>query len=629
MSTEDRGEAPRRRLGGLSARIVTIEELFQSGRFRPAAVQRDYQWTDENCTTLLADLCHALEVEAGAAEVPLADGPGDAGARALGRDDDPIDPELIPGGGGEAASPASVYFLGTLVLTPSADADGTHWIDIYDGLQRLTTVTMLLALLRDLAVADALGRHLAGLVAAAPDRPRLVLRTGARILREEVLAAGATLVPRRQRRGLSPAEHRLRSAMTSLRTTLASWAPARAEAFARSLVERAVFAVTEVADARMARQIFVSTNLHSVRLNRVDLFKGQLLDLAPDAGTADAIQERWTRIARTLVVPEPVTRAPRDDLDRFLVAVDFIERRRHQGADCLAVLAAHLAERPGPGGIAGWVERLEKLALAWRELHERIAELHRRPVDREIWKLRFFWWEEWRPLALLWYRDYMAKRGRDGRAPKKTWQAFERRFAALHGRCLAIILADYSPNDRTTIFANAISQTRQGIDPLKRALAFDQRAIDKIRRSLTVPLTELHKRVAAVQWIEASMWGDDLPEHLAAMQVEHVLPQNTEEGSVWRDVFPDEEDRYDAAHSLGNLACIDARRNREIGNSDFATKVAAYRREPEFKTLQQVAASGFWNGDMIRAREHVLVDLVFERLALPVLPTGFHGRGGS
>ena len=365
---------------GLASSIVTVEELFRLGLFRPASVQRDYQWTECNCATLLADLRHVLD-----APEPDAAGRKDAASDAASGDDDPVDPGLIPEMVAEAA-PLPSYYLGPMVLTSTTPGNAhaaapENWIDVYDGLQRLTTLTMLIAILRDLTSQPALRERLGSMVMATPKLARLTLRSGNRIMTDEIHPAGAAATVRKPRKGLTPTEHGIRAACGYFRSAVSRWGQSRIDAFAARLLSDACVGVTEVRDARMARQIFVSTNLHGVRLNRVDLFKGQLIDLAPDTRAAGAMLAAWDRVTRTVAIADPITRVVRDDVDRLLVAVDFIERREHQGVDCLTQLAEHLEKKPGSGGIEDWVANLEKFAGAWRELHERMGEIHARPID--------------------------------------------------------------------------------------------------------------------------------------------------------------------------------------------------------------------------------------------------------
>jgi hypothetical protein len=585
---------------GISSRIVTLESLFAQGRFQPASVQREYQWERPNCEVLFEDLKHALEPHDPAADHTAETGP-ETGSDDL--DDDALDMKLIPDTPVHTTSAAKSYYLGALVV--KAHVGGR--VDVYDGLQRLTTLTILIAILRDLTTTREVSRRLGALIFNANLDPRLTLRTGNIILRDEIQKPGAAAIIRRTRRGLTATELRIRAVTAYFFQRIKEWPEARIDRFALRLMETACVGLTVVDDEVMARQIFVSTNLHGVRLNRVDLCKGQLMDLAPDEAASDTILKTWTGLQTRLGA----------NFDAFLVAIDFIERREPQGVDCLTRLAAHIEATQGPANATAWVQSLQQFSNAWIGLHERTAILHHRPVDADIWKLRLFWWPEWKPLALLWYRDHLAKCNKEGMAPSATWSAFNRRFAALHGRCLALILADFTPHERARIFGKAIAQTRDGRDPLKNALAFHRNALDKIRQSLIVPLTDDFKRHASVRWIEASLWGNKIPSYIGEATVEHVLPQRSAGGSVWRASIEDEEDRYDAAHSLGNLVMLDKERNITLSNADFAKKHEAYQTEPIFKTLQQVAVHAEWTRETIRVREKLLADYVMDKLALP------------
>jgi Protein of unknown function DUF262/Protein of unknown function (DUF1524) len=581
---------------GITSRIVTLEDLFKLGRFRPASVQREYQWERANCEVLFEDLKHALEPHDHAAEHDPGPGPDD-------RDDDAVDAALIPDTAIPHKPAAKSYYLGALVV--KVHPGGNY--DVYDGLQRLTTLTVLIAILRDLTTTNDIARRLGALIINTSLDPRLTLRTGNIVLREEIQKPGAAAKSRRARRNLTATELRVRAVTAYLYQHIKDWPEARIDRFATRLMDAACIGLTEVDDEVMARQIFVSTNLHGVRLNRVDLCKGQLMDIAADDAAGEAILKTWTGLQTKLGA----------GFDAFLVAIDFIERREPQGVDCLTRLAAHIEATQGAANIVVWVQSLRQFAEAWTGLHERTATLHERRVDADIWKLRLFWWPEWRPLALLWYRDYLAKCDKNGMAPQATWAAFNRRFEALHGRCLALILADFTPNERARIFGKAIAQTRDGRDPLKNALAFHRNALEKIRQSLIVPLTDELKRHAAIRWIEASLWGSKIPAYVGEATVEHVLPQRSADGSNWRTSIEDDEDRYDAAHSLGNLVMLDKPRNLALNNADYAAKHAAFQAPPAFKTLAQVAVHGEWNRDTIRTREKELADYVLEKLALP------------
>jgi uncharacterized protein with ParB-like and HNH nuclease domain len=62
---------------------------------------------------------------------------------------------------------------------------------------------------------------------------------------------------------------------------------------------------------------------------------------------------------------------------------------------------------------------------------------------------------------------------------------------------------------------------------------------------------------------------------LEYLSVEHVLPQNPSQTSQWRRDFTEEE-REEWTHRLGNLVLITTKKNSSQGNKDYADKKAAY-----------------------------------------------------
>jgi Protein of unknown function DUF262/Protein of unknown function (DUF1524) len=580
---------------GISSCAANLDELFTMGRFLPASVQREYQWTEPQCQRLLADLRHALLDQATPDDLPPT--PDADGA---GPDDEPItlaeDPTREPW--------PKTYHLGALVLRPAGDGV----LEVFDGLQRLTTLTILLAVLRDLTGSPELRDQLHRLVAAEGGAFRLTIRGGNAILRQEVQPPGEAVRTRQPRDGLTALDERVRDASWYFRTQLKKWPVEKIDAFAAAALVGACVSVTEVTDPRIARQIFVATNLHGVRLNRTDLFKGQLLDLVGDEAARVDAMGVWDGLTRRLG----------DALEPFLLAVDVIERREPQGADCLTRLIERL-EKKTASDTTAWINRLDAMSKSWVELDQKLATPGPTATDRDIWKLRVFWWPEWKPLALLWYHDHRRRIGPSDRAPPATETAYVQRFKALHGRCLASILADFDPAERAKIFCNAIKETLRGDDSLTRALAFDELTVSKIRQSLLVPMLDDNKRHAVVRWIEMSLWGDELPDQLATMQVEHVMPQRPALVSRWREDTPDVELRYDAAHSLGNLVAIDRDRNVCIRNWEYPDKRPEYLKDLGFKTLADVAANETWTADLIREREQRLTEYVITAMDLVIL----------
>lgn len=579
----------------LGARILSVAEALSLGRFAPASVQRDYQWEERHCQELFSDLERVFAAdEAPAQDQTEAEAPDDASEDVSG---------LIPDAERSAHPSQRDYFLGAVVLRPSADGG----YDIYDGLQRLTTLTILICVLRDTVSDAALADRLDALILDAQGGYRIRLPSQDPTLREEVQKRGEAA---RARRATPPSDMglRVRNACALFRRELGQWTAPRRAAFAEFLLRRAQMVAINASDALLASQIFVTTNARGLALDKVELFKGQLMDIAGDQETADQIAATWTEVQNLVG----------DDLEELLAALDFVERREAQGAECLTQLADHLFRRYGAAQIGDWVARLGLYASAWRDLHTRLFNPYDDVVGASIWMLRIFKWREWKPLALVWTAQYVRSGGAAG--PERARALFARRFDALHRRCLAITLTGNSALDRTKIFARAVQQAGQRRDPLDRqgALGFDAFAHGRMQENLRMPLIHDETRLTLVRWTEAMHWEKEPPRAIMRASVEHILPLRPHANSQWLMEFPQEEARFHVAHAFGNLALADYKANEGMGNADFGQKLPVLKAQAQkFKLLEDVVSEPVWNSERIAARTKKLCAFVWENMQLP------------
>jgi hypothetical protein len=574
--------------------VVTIAELFRDARYVPAAIQRDYQWGASECEILMADLDRVFQPSQ---PVRAADDEADAADE----DEVAIESDLLPDPGAPTDPFFGEYYLGAFVVRRLGDGR----TEVFDGLQRLTTLTVLLAVLRDLTRDAAQQAELQELIACTEGQ-RLVMPGRDRTLFEEIQTPGEAV---RVRPGSPRTElaRRIRTAARTFRKELATWPVERRRDFIDFLLTHVRAVVVEAEEPKLARQIFITTNLRGIPLDQSVLFKGQVIDIAPDEEAAAEMVRHWAGIQQAIG----------KDLESFLIAMDFMERCKQQGADCLAQLADHLSVKPGPGGILNWTRRLALYAGAWRELMLKMQSPRLNATDVNIWRLRFFKWNEWKPLALLWYADAFIKRTR-GRGGARVDALLARRFEALHRRCMAVTLADYSDRARAAIFGRAIRQALRGLNPLNGALVFNAPSQSRMRETLSRPLLDDKIRLTLIRWYESTLWGDSPPPDLAKATVEHVLPRRPGLGSQWLADFDDEGARYDSCHSLGNLAVMDYDKNVEIENFDFLRKKPVITEQSrKYRTLIDVAAAEVWTPEAVEARNARLFKSIWEELQLP------------
>ena len=581
----------------LGARILTVGETFALGLFAPASVQRDFQWEERQCQELFCDLERVFAAE---------DGPRTEEADAAAEETEGSS-DILPDSEAPPSTIQRDYFLGAMVLRPSPE--GRY--EVFDGLQRLTSLTILICVLRDLAGETPEAAALDAMIVTPEGEYRLTLPGKDTTLHDEVQKRGEANRARRA----APASDmgaRIRNACTLFRRELGRWNAPRRAAFAEFLALRVQLVSIAAADPLLASQIFVTTNARGLALDKVELFKGQLIDIAGDETAAERIAQSWVSVQNLVG----------DDLEDLLAALDFIERREPQGAERLTQFADHLLKRYGPAHIVRFVERLDLYALAWRDLHQRLFEPADADASASVWMLRLFKWREWKPLALIWTAQYLRQRGNEG-AAERARALFARRFDGLHRRAMAITLAGNSDLDRTKIFARAVQQVARKRDPLDRqgALGFDAPAQARMQETMRLPLIHDDTRLTLLRWIEAMQWTAAQappPRAIARASVEHILPQRPQAGSAWLAQFPNEDARFNVCHALGNLALIDFKANEGMGNGDFGAKLPVLSAQAgKYKLLADIVAQSNWSAGMIAARTKRLSAFVWRELQLP------------
>jgi Protein of unknown function DUF262/Protein of unknown function (DUF1524) len=588
----------------ITSKIIAVEDLFLSGAFAPASVQRDYQWLTVHCRDLLADIDRTF------ASSSLAPRDEEAVSTEEEASDERVDADLTASQPLQTTQPLDHYMLGAMVVTPPQDGRFL----VYDGLQRLTTLTVLMSVLRDLSKTAAVRDRLDLLIRMQSGQFRVVLPGKDPTLARQIQPRGEAIRVRRTP-ATSDMGKRVRIAAQVFREGLKPWDNERRDAFAAFLLQHVHVDLQTADDARLARQIFVTTNMRGEPLDRVDLLKGQLVDIADDETTAATVVSNWNA-ARAIAG---------NQFERLLTAVDMIERQGPQSEDHLSALAEHVALTRGANGVAAFTQRIGQLASDMAALDDLFATPPADAFAASVWRLQLIRWDTWRPLALLWFADYRRATQNPNAISKRKIETAARRFGALHRRCVAMTLAGFSSADRERIFARAIGQASRGENPLSSsgALAFSDVQIARIGESLRTPMTDKDVRLTVVRWLESMMYREQVPTHVREATVEHILPRRPAAGSNWVLMFPDPEARYMACNAFGNLAALDKARNEGLRNADFVAKrIVLSEAAADYKTLADVPATGDWTTATIEARTELLAKQVETALELPPAFTG-------
>jgi hypothetical protein len=552
----------------LSAQIVQVGQLFASPFVVEApSYQRSFAWSSDEAGQLLDDISSAIE------EAQVRDTGG--------------------------------YFLGTMLFIDREGASSRRaWprtralrvLEVVDGFQRLTTLTILFCVVRDLADADGpTHARLQAAIQANPARPRLALRPSEdKFFDAFVRLPGATRVSG-SKDGLAPAETRILQVRDHFIATLETCSGAELQRLADFLLDQCCAVMVATTDIDRAHRMFTVLNASGKPLARNDILKAVLFGDVP-ASAAPRCMAIWNDAETRLG-------AQFESL--------FSHIRAMYGRPGGQVISGIVGICASEGGAQVFIERILQPAVRiYCDI--RSAQHAGSPSSAGIaGHLRYLNWHsfaDWIPAAMLWW----LKKGDDV-------QSLERFLARLDRLAFGVRVLGIGGTKRTRRFGAVIAAVREDRDlsAPSSPLEFSRQEL----RTIHHYLRDLHARnaSAAKQLLLRLAEAKGDAQCLAPdddLTVEHVLPRTIRASSEWRDWYPDPEEREQCTESLGNLVLVTKAQNDKAGNHDLARKLEVYfntRGAPAIAINEGLRGKREWKAADIRVREAEMYQLI-ERL---------------
>ena len=583
----------------LQTEDLAVGELF-SGRFTFVLpeFQREYSWAAEEAEHLFDDLSAAL----------------------LDRE---RDAETAP------------FFLGTMLFAEPGPEAPLRDVQIVDGQQRITTLTILLAVLRDLEKdADAksvLHRAIAVWSTSGDEladqfhlTPRSVDRS---FLARSVQKIGATGRPRRRTvlTPKTPAQRNFETVRTLFRKRLQKAEPEFREQLARFVLDdcRIVSMRTESLD--YAYQMFLTINRRGLPLTDDDIVIAEVI------GPLDAEQKR-----RFAPIVEQMSRYREADEKSRLRGKTFYSHLVALNGWSPRSMISDLRKTVAASGGAQNFTRSVFQPMADAYLLTR-CEFENQQVTPELAEqlqrlalLERSCDDEWVGSAMLGLRHYSLE--------DPALILFLRHLDRFAHAQLAI---RPMRSERRNRYRRAMNAIRTVTGTLKPADVFALSANEqsKVLRRCAVGLNDTTSRTgkAFLMRIDAHISGRPASYYLdvvtqsetegGQISVEHVLPKGRSlpRGSGWRVDFPQHDQRRVIADCLGNLLLVGELQNRRVAQQDWLVKRDAFLEDPvsqQFALVKQLAGTELWTQKQIAERHVILMHAVREIWGLegPVPP---------
>jgi hypothetical protein len=547
----------------LKAHEHPLSKIFSSDyQFTIPDYQRPYRWGVEQADQLLEDLNESFEREV-----------------------------------------ADPYFLGSLVLVDGAN----NGFDVIDGQQRLTTLTILFAVLRDLAnatFADALGALIlspGSVLENLPARPRLDLRHQDRaFFASYVQTSGRiqALVDLPDTKLVNEPQRAIRENARRLYTTLATWPPAKREEFAKFVSTRTYLVVVSTPSLDSAYRIFSVMNARGLDLTPADIFKSQVVGLLPE-GSPEAAT--WDEIADALGT-DAFT-----ELFRDIRTIATAERARRE---LLREFPEQVLDKYVKGTPESAANFVNKIVKPYGDAFTSLASgvIHASPdwSATNAWLRRFGALDntDWRPAAL-----WALERHRDD---QEFLDAF---FYRLERLAASMLVRGVYTTPRLARHLELLRQLKRGAGLEAPAFSLGRDERESTMRALDGKVYKLQARRARYLLLrldEVLSNSSGVEYQHSVLSIEHVLPQNPAPDSQWiRDFSVEEREAW--VHRLANLVLLNKRKNSQAGAYDFEKKKLTYfqsRGGVPFALTSQVNATNIWTPATLGMRQTHLLGIL-------------------
>ena len=546
----------------IEAKELQLVSIFSDNyRFEIPEYQRPYAWTTEQTGELLDDLLHAM---------------GDV----------------------ENVNETAPYFLGSIVIIKNGLQPQAQ---IVDGQQRITTLTILLCVLRELASTEsdssdthnyvyAPGRESAGI----PGHYRLTVRARDREFFESNIQKMGRLssllerppanLPDSQRRMLENARH--------LFDSLAEREEKLRKFLMQFLVQRCYLVVVSASNQNAAYRIFSVLNNRGLDLSPTDILKADIIGALPE-DIRSRQTEIWEGIEEDL---------GRDRFSDLFAHIRMISMKHRQRGTLQQEFQDHVLKAVDRMDFI--VKELEPYADAYVTVTgasnastDGFEEVNK--YLRYLNQLDNF---DWIPPAMAFYR-----RNRDP-------GAFLRFVRDLERLAYAMFVVRANVNRRASIYADILRAIDQEEDlySVSSPLQLSSREISDVLRALDGPIGSLTRvRRTLLLRLDSLLADRGARYEHSTITVEHVLPRNPERNSQWVIDFPDEKERAEWTDRLANLVLLSRTKNSQALNYDFNRKKTAYFQRGgvvTFALTTQVVVESEWTPDVLQRRQRQLIN---------------------
>lgn len=528
--------------GKIDSGKILVKEIFDNYWFNIPVYQRPYVWESDQIDDLLDDLTFAIE-------------------------QNPNDPDFE-------------YFSGSFVFQskPAGSEAGQKYRvnDLLDGQQRMTTLLMLFAVIRDLVEGDKEKKVCQDCIfqqevelKRIPEQTRITYATHPKVtkfikeyIKEEAGTKKRDRLIEASKNSEDPSVKNMANAVLEMHKFFSENPNANLVRFLDFLLNNVLFIYVSTEDLEDAFRLFQVLNNRGVQLEASDILKAMnLKDLEPEEQINYAKMwenaegeltregfERFLNHLRTILVKDKA----RSGLVGEFTQKIYATQKLHLGQDTFKLIEEYLD--------------IYNTLLDDVRSYDRFGNHEFGNLMNVM--LKGLLGTDWIPPLLCYFKHFGYGDGVILDFLKK-----------LDIKYSADWIGRRSPTDRIMAMIEVIKviEAAKNVEEVINSKCFDIDAgsfIDEIKGPI------YGKRFARYLLLKLDHLYNDkyLRLNVENLSVEHILPQTPANGSGWVTNFSQEE-RDEWTHRVGNLVLITGSKNRELGRKDYKEKVETYFKE--------------------------------------------------
>ncbi|MBK4998991.1 DUF262 domain-containing protein [Pseudomonas sp. S31] len=509
-----------------------VAEVFSKEyAFTIPAYQRPYAWEATQAEELLADLKDAMAQDSAA---------------------------------------GGFYFLGSIVLVKT---HGNPASRVVDGQQRLTTLTLLFSVIRDLTTdaekqvqRERYIKQVANDDEGIPEALRLQLRPKDQGFFEKHIQKRGVTDHLPSLDGLTDSRARIVENAKLIRDRLTAMGEKERDELLRFLLQNCYLVVVEVPSDTAARRIFTVLNARGLDLSATDILKADLLERA-GVEKESYLSQRWEEVETAL---------GRDRFSALFTHIRMLHERDKPRSALESGFAIHVPVfRDNPGAFIDTVLEPYADALLLARDDQQLRKRFGPKCADLVRSLERLDNRDWLPPLLLCLRQ--CNGGADIDVLEFVFQ--------LERLAYFLFLTRADVNARMSRYVDVLDEIDPPIEPKARSIHRGRSGGLKIGQpEASMLFSALDGNVYLVSKVvkplllrleQASTDGSanyDYP----VISVEHVCPQTIAPGSQWAQWFPDADVHASWVHTLANLVLLNTRKNSAAQNYDFDRKKTKY-----------------------------------------------------